>query len=91
MTTRGQLRPGIGREFLLAELNVGITFARMALSMHDGHAYKAERCARNARQAYETFLRFGHNVTLSDGDRAEVQQRADDLKRALVKLGEPLE
>lgn len=94
MNTRGQLIPEIGREFLLGELKVGITFAQMALSMHNVRDWlesKGERCTRNARDIYESFLHFRDNATVSDADSAELQKIADELKRALVQLGEPLD
>lgn len=84
----GQLIPEIGRDFLLAELNTGITFATLGLSAPDSDNLKIERWTKNARHAYDTFLRFRARVTLTDAENTELRETSDKLKRALQQLGE---
>ena len=86
----GQLLPEIGREFLLTELKTGLTFASLALSAPDYDRAKIERDTRNARKAYDSYLRFRDRVNLTDAERTELQNVADELKQALRSLGEKI-
>ncbi len=86
----GQLLPEIGRDFLLAELKTGMTFAKLALSAPDYDRVKIERDTRNARKAYDSFLRFRRRVNLTDAENTELQTAADQLKQALRNLGEKI-
>ncbi len=80
----GELLPRIGRDFLVTELKIGLNFARLALN----DRVNLDRHLRNARKAYDSFLRFRPRVDLTDAEGTELQDLADQLKQALRDLGE---
>jgi len=86
----GELPTEVGREFLLTELKTGLTFADLALSAPHGDVVKIQRDTHNARKAYDSFQRFRSRVSLTDHENTELQEIADQLKRALQQLGEPM-
>lgn len=88
--TDGQLIPEVGRQFLLTELKTGLTFAKLALSAPDYDRARIERDTRNARKAYDSFLRFRGRVDLTDAENTQLQTVADQLKQALRSLGEKI-
>ena len=71
--------------FVHAELNTGLTFARVAATAK--YPDKFERNRINARKAYDTALKY---MDMDKAQSAELQQKHDELKRALQQLGELL-
>ena len=76
----------VAANFLRSELELGRTFARIALSANDEG--KRIRNTSNARAAYNTVLHFMGRVAL-DGDQArELADSTERLKHELVALDE---
>ena len=81
---------GIGVDFLRTELQTGLTFARVALSARPNDIDKIQRDTKNAREAYDSFLKFRERVSLSEDEKQEITEQAEKLKDALRKLGQSL-
>jgi len=73
-------------DFLLIELDMGMSFARIALHA-DGNLDKRRRNQANARKAYDAVLRFMDYFPLSDGERQEVRQKIAKLENQLMQIG----
>jgi hypothetical protein len=77
-------------DYLKTAIEIGIVFARMALSSEDSR--KADRNRRYARAAYETVRGFISNrrVTLriSAADLALLESKLTSLRAQLQQLGE---
>jgi glycerol dehydrogenase-like iron-containing ADH family enzyme len=73
-------------EFLMTDLDVGITFAEIALDSNDQD--KIKRNTENARKAYETVLHFLPQTTPTQAERAKINEKAASLKSLLQRLGE---
>jgi len=75
--------------FVLAELDMAITFCGLALSTND--ASTRTRNMKNAAKGYRTALRFskvpGHDLQGEQG----FQDRLDNLKTLLLRLGQKME
>lgn len=65
-------------DFVITELELAITFYRIATSTSDPHT--ADRNAANARRARHAARRALDDARLSDEQRAEVDLRLDRLK-----------
>lgn len=76
-----------GVDFLFAELQAGLTFARIASSRTSGPE-KVERNRYNARKAYDSILHFRERVSLSDPEVARLTAGVKELRKALEGLGE---
>ena len=70
--------------FLSTELNMGLTFCRMALRTKD--AAKLKRYRANALEAYKSLLRFSNRASLSPLQAKELQKGIAELKRSLDRL-----
>jgi hypothetical protein len=77
--------------FLKTELNVGLSFARIALqSLELGWKEKSNRNRVAARRAYDALLRFRSRGNLSASQVAEFDQGFASLRERLNRLGEAL-
>lgn len=73
-------------EFLRAEAQTGLTFARIALGAR--HRDKIDRNRVNARKAYDTLLRFMPKDNATSGAWDDVRAKIAELKSHLQQLGE---
>ncbi len=76
-------------DFLRIELDVGLTFARMALQSQ-GSSAKRRRNRANARKAYDSFAAWEKRLRLTAVEKQKLGTKFKKLKSALVKLGETL-
>jgi len=75
-----------GLSFVNAELDTGMTFARIALGAKG--RTKIERNRMNARKAYDSALHFLANTSLNAEESRRFKEKFDALKTSLEKLGE---
>ncbi len=73
-------------DFLTTDLDVGITFAEIALDTDDQD--KMKRNTKNAHKAYEAVLGFLVKTALTPAERATINEKAAFLKSLLERLGE---
>jgi len=73
-------------DFIRSDLDAALTFAQIARESRD--AEKTTRNTRNARLGYDTVVRFLHRTTLSMDEQVYVDEKLDQLRLALVALGE---
>ncbi len=76
-----------GSEFLLVELQTGLTFADLALSAEPGSADRV-RDERNARKAYQTVLRLRERFQVAAPAAREIEDLQERLRCALDQLAE---
>ena len=74
--------------FLQADLDLGLTMARIAARANSG-SEKREKPTRNAREAYLTVLRFREKVDMTPKQGEELRLKSNQLRGALLDLGEP--
>ena len=80
-----------GLQFLLVEIDTGLTFARIAHAAQGSSApRKFERNLKNARKAYDSALRFRRTSVLEPEQKTAVDTKLEELKTALQGLGEEL-
>lgn len=75
----------VGVRFLLAEVNVGLTFLTYA-----GHATlpgSRDRCLRNAREMYSIVRRLLPRVQPEYGEELELHRRMEELRTGLIEAG----
>jgi hypothetical protein len=78
-----------GYEFLITDLEVALTFAKIAsCAPKDGE--KRERNIKNARRAYEKVRVLVSRPSLTGQQRRRVTKRLNQLKSALERLGQHL-
>ena len=73
-------------DFLMTELSLGLTFAGIALGSDD--EAKTKRNCKNARNAYDSLVRFIGQVALTPADSLRLTQGMELLKSQLQTLGE---
>lgn len=73
-------------EFLRAEVQTGLTFARIALGAR--HQEKRDRNRVNAKKAYDTLLRYMPKDHATWGAWDDVRAKIAELKSQLQQLGE---
>lgn len=79
----------VGVLFLKNELDVGLTFAWVALfSRKFGWNQKVDRNTLAARRAYDSLCRFRDRVFLTGSQSAAYDHRFASLRERLIKLGE---
>ena len=71
-------------DFVLTELDLGITFCELAQSAQDEET--KERNIRNARKAYDA-LHFLEGLNLSKAEQQLIKEKASRLKSLLEQLG----
>jgi hypothetical protein len=79
----------LGFNFLITDLELGMTFARIASNAHEASG-KRTRNKANARRAYDVISRLNHRVLLSGHEREKVELKLANLRLALEELGEIL-
>ena len=70
-------------EFLKTDLDVGITFVKIARTSADPET--VSRNQRNARKAYDAVAHFLSTVTLTQIERENINTKMERLKSALVQ------
>lgn len=78
-------------QFLFTELQTGLMFADLALSVKPYETDKIQADTANARNSYESFLKFRERVELSEAQRRALNAALEKLKSALRALGEPVQ
>ncbi|HKW16612.1 MAG TPA: hypothetical protein VJO35_03790 [Terriglobales bacterium] len=76
-----------GFTFLITDLKLGMTFARIASHAPEG-SEKRTRNKANARKAFDSIYHLSHRVLLSNDKRQELDGKLAQLRRALEQLGE---
>jgi hypothetical protein len=71
--------------YLLTDLEMGSTFARMAM---ESSREKRVRTTREARIAYDTVLRFSSKIALIKAEQEYISEQLAALKSKLQILGE---
>jgi hypothetical protein len=74
-------------EFLLTDLNLAMTMARIASDSLDDPEKKT-RNLENARKAYDAVLHLSSKSKLSESERGEVNGKLGNLRSSLEALGE---
>ena len=74
-------------EFLLIDLDLGLTFANMARQWSHDEARKT-RLIRESRKAYDAVVRYFATARLNKPTEGEIRNRLDSLKLQLEGLGE---
>jgi hypothetical protein len=77
-----------GYSFVNAELDTGLTFARIALGAKARN--KVDRNRVNARKAYDSAMHFLPSTSLSSDEAGSINEKISALQAALTKLGEVL-
>ena len=73
-------------EFVQVELELAITFCRIALSSRDGQ--KIERNEAHAQEAHESALRFLSTAQVAEPLKKEIEGKLELLKKLLSELRE---
>ena len=76
-----------GLQFLKIDLDLGLTFAQIALNPNCGDQRRARNQA-NARKVYDTAVHWKGRLTISEPDTVEIDTKLRRLRSALEKLGE---
>jgi hypothetical protein len=69
---------------LLAEIELGLTFARMAAKADDPWLASRERA--KASQTYDGVLRLKDRIAMPPAAHADLQRRLEELRRAIHAL-----
>jgi hypothetical protein len=80
----------VGFEFLQTEIQSGCTFARSALQA----AMDSDRSTRNtlyAKKAFDTACDLQDKLTLTFEQEERIQQELQELRSALLELGEAVQ
>jgi hypothetical protein len=85
-TALGRESQAVQFEFLMTDLDAGLTFVRLAQSAVDDPG-KRDRNLRKAEVAYETVGRLMSQVVLSDERRRELAARLEELREAINAVG----
>jgi hypothetical protein len=73
-------------QFLITELSTALTFCEVAKSSDDPE--KTQRNVKNAREGYDTILKFRNGVHLDAQAKTEFENKCSHLKSELQALGE---
>jgi hypothetical protein len=76
-----------GFNFLIADLELGMTFTRIASDARE-NSDKRVRNRASARRAYDGFFGIAHRASRSEEQHQEVKEKLQQLKSALEQLGE---
>ncbi|HKT51708.1 MAG TPA: hypothetical protein VJV96_15520 [Candidatus Angelobacter sp.] len=77
-----------GFSFVNAELDTGLTFARIALGAKGRD--KVDRNRVNARKAYDSAMHFLPSTSLNTEEAGSIKEKISALQAALTRLGEVL-
>jgi hypothetical protein len=83
---RVKLGPKVGFQFLMVELQTGVTFADLAAAGDPREPDEIEFDKRNAQKAYDTVQRFRDRVFLNNQQTARLEAGLKRLKSALDGL-----
>jgi hypothetical protein len=72
-------------DFVLVELDLGVTFCERALSTQDEET--KERNIRNARRAHDAALHFLPRLSLASAEQALIEDKASRLRGLFERLG----
>jgi hypothetical protein len=76
-----------GMHFVDLELDLSRTFAERALaSFSAGRIYKAKRSASAAKEAYRSARKFFHKLSVTAGERKQMQAKLAELEGLIGKL-----
>jgi len=84
----GEINRFAGLNFLLTEIETGLTFARIAQKAKAAGGSKFERNLKNAQKAYESAAQFRRRVELDGEQKATVDANLQQLKALLETVGE---
>ena len=70
--------------FLVAEVELGLAFARLAATAND--VWLAARERAKAEQAYDTVLRLKHQLGMAHGAHPDLSRRLEELRLAIQRL-----
>jgi hypothetical protein len=73
-------------DFLMQELELGLTFCGIALGAHSKGDYEEHRA--DAEKAYKTALRYVQALELTDAECKLFEQKEQELRWLLGKLNE---
>lgn len=79
-------RDAAGVRFLFTELQIGMTFANLAISAGMEGFERTAHYASVARKAYDTILRFEQRVWLSEKEVRELEKGKRALETVLREL-----
>ena len=79
-----------GGEFLKLDLEIGFTFANVALRAVN-NSEKRQRNREMSRKAYDTVSKMARRLDLSGAVRGEVNEKLARLRSQLEQLGERFE
>jgi hypothetical protein len=74
------------REFVLTDLDLGLTFMDVADTTHSEHT--ASRNHSKARTAYDTVLRLLEKLSPSDPEQQAIEEKLTILKTRLQAVGQ---
>jgi hypothetical protein len=80
-----EAQAAIGLDFVLIELDLGVTFCERALSTGDEET--KERNIRNARTAHAAALHFSQRLSLARAEQALIKEKESRLKGLFERLG----
>lgn len=75
-----------GFDFVLTEIQVGLTFATLALQAEAWDSDKIHREVTNARKAYDNAVHFQKKIGFNTEETNRIEQRMKVLRAALEKL-----
>lgn len=75
----------IGIDFLLTDLNTGLTFLQVADVTSSPES--RTRNLDNAYEVYRTVTRLLPRVVISPGERLQIQKKLEDLRNPLERAG----
>ena len=85
-TARGRESQVVQFEFLITDIEAGLTFARLAQSADDDPDKRA-RNLHNAEVAYDTVARLLKQVVVPEDKRHEIATRLEKLREAIDAVG----
>jgi hypothetical protein len=76
-----------GFTFLITDLRLGMTFARIGSQSPQG-SEKRTRNQANARRTYDSISRINDHASLDEKERREINGKLAQLRSALMDIGE---
>ena len=84
---RRQALNACGVQFLKVDLDIALSFVKIALHSHNDHD-KRTRNQANARKVHDTVIHWKKRLEISQPDALEIDAKFQELRTALQKLGE---
>jgi hypothetical protein len=82
----GQQLNATNADFLRIDAETALTFSQIALEADNPE--KRNRNHQNARKAYDTIMRLRQKVVFTPAQEESMNQKMEQLKRDLTRLGE---